>query len=327
MPRNINVLVTGGAGFIGSHVADRLLADGCEVTVVDNFDPYYDPGVKWSNIRGHLGSRRYRLVEVDIRDLAALESNLTGRFDAIIHLAAKAGVRPSLIDPIAYQQVNVIGTQNLLELARRWGVKQFVFASSSSVYGVNPGVPWREDDHVLMPISPYASTKLSGEMLGHVYSHLYGMRFVALRFFTVFGPRQRPDLAIHKIARLILEGKAVPIYGDGSSRRDYTYIDDIVEGVLRATDYEDSAYEVINLGGSRTVSLLEMVRAIEDTIGTKAIMDFRPEQPGDVPQTYADTQKASALLGFCPGTDFRAGLEQFIAWLRPCASTAHAQVA
>lgn len=247
--------MTGGAGFIGSHLVDRLLAEGWRVTVVDNFDPFYDPAIKRKNIESHLAHPNYRLVEVDIRDLEGLRARLSGDYDVIVHLAAKAGVRSSIQDPVGYQEVNVGGTQNLLELAREWGVKQVVFASSSSVYGVNPNVPWREDDHVLLPISPYASTKVTGELLGHVYSHLYGIRFIALRFFTVYGPRQRPDLSIHKFARRMLRREPIPIYGDGSARRDYTYVDDVIEGVRRAMDYTATPYEVINLGNNETVSV------------------------------------------------------------------------
>ena len=310
-----HALVTGGAGFIGSHLTGRLLAQGWRVTVVENFDPFYDPAIKRSNLREHRQNGAFRLVEADIRDLAVLRERLCGGYDVMVHLAAKAGVRPSIKDPVAYQEVNVQGTQNLLELAKEWGVKQFAFASSSSVYGVNPNVPWREDDHVLLPISPYASTKVSGELMGHVYSHLYGIRFIALRFFTVYGPRQRPDLAIHKFARLMLEGKPLPVYGDGSTRRDYTYIDDIVEGVCAAMEYTGSRYEVINLGNNRTVGLLEMIRALEEISGLRAKPEYQPEQPGDVPQTYADISKARALLGYGPRAEFREGLTRFWAWL------------
>ncbi len=317
MPDVRKVLVTGGAGFIGSHLVDRLLERGDSVTVVDSFDPFYDPLEKRRNLRPHAGKDNFRLVEADIRDLPGLEQGLAGlAFDAICHLAARAGVRPSIQDPVACQEVNVLGTQNLLEIGRKKGVKQFVFASSSSVYGVNPKVPWREDDPVLLPISPYASTKVSGELLGHVYSRLYGIRFVALRFFTVYGPRQRPDLAIRKFARLMLEGKPVPVYGDGSSSRDYTYSGDIVHGVEAALEYGGSAYEVINLGNSRTVSLDGMIRELEGVLGVKAARQEMPPQAGDVPQTWASVEKARALLGFEPRTPFREGLEAFAKWLR-----------
>src|SRR5688572_30179308 len=223
-----HVLVTGGAGFIGSHLVDALLARGCTVTVLDNYDPFYSRSIKEQNVAAAKQDPRYRLVEGDLRDLDSLRAALHGTYDAIVHLAARAGVRPSIEDPLTYQDVNVRGTQNMLQLAKEWGVKQFVFASSSSVYGVNPRVPWSEDDHVLQPISPYASTKVSGELLGHVYSHLYGISFIALRFFTVYGPRQRPDLAIHKFAYLMTQGRSIPVFGDGSTRRDYTFIADIV---------------------------------------------------------------------------------------------------
>lgn len=311
-----HALVTGGAGFIGSHLVDRLLKEGWQVTVVDNFDPFYDPAIKRKNISAHFDYKTYRLFEIDIRDMEALHEKLTDDYDVIVHLAAKAGVRPSIQDPIGYQEVNVRGTQNLLEFARHRGIKQFVFASSSSVYGINHNVPWKEDDCVLKPISPYASTKVSGELLGHVYSHLYGIRFIALRFFTVYGPRQRPDLAIHKFARLMLEGKPIPIYGDGSSRRDYTYIDDIIEGVRRAMDYTATLYEVINLGNNQTVSLLEMVRTLEEALGIKAKLEFLPPQPGDVPQTWADMEKAERLLGFRPKVRFENGIVEFVRWIR-----------
>ncbi|MGI6605107.1 MAG: NAD-dependent epimerase/dehydratase family protein [bacterium] len=308
-------LVTGGAGFIGSHLVDRLLAEGWQVTVVDSFDSFYDPAIKRKNIAPHLEYSKYRLVEADIRHLETLRAQLSGEYDAIVHLAAKAGVRPSIQDPIGYQTVNVGGTQNLLELAKEWGVKQFVFASSSSVYGVNPNVPWREDDWVLLPISPYASTKVSGELMGHVYSHLYGIRFIALRFFTVYGPRQRPDLAIHKFARKMLAGEPIPIYGDGSSRRDYTFIDDIIQGVRAAMDYTATPYEVINLGNNHTVSLMEMIRALEETLGIKAELEFLPPQLGDVPQTWADVEKAGRLLDYKPVTCLESGLIKFWKWM------------
>lgn len=310
-----HALVTGGAGFIGSHLVDKLLAEGWQVTVVDNFDPFYDPAVKRRNIAPHLDYSNYRLIKADIRDLETLHAELSGEYDVIVHLAAKAGVRPSIQDPIGYQTVNVGGTQNLLELAKEWGVKQFVFASSSSVYGINPNVPWREDDPVLLPISPYAATKVAGELLGHVYSQLHGIRFIALRFFTVYGPRQRPDLAIHKFARLMLKREPLPLYGNGSSSRDYTYIDDIITGIRAAMDYSGSQYEIINLGNNKTVSLLEMIRALEKALTVKARLELLPLQPGDVPQTWADVEKAKRLLGFCPNTPLGEGLRRFAEWL------------
>ena len=310
------VLVTGAAGFIGSHLVDDLLKTGWAVTALDNFDAFYDRSLKEANVAPHRAAKGYQLIEADLRDLPRLRGLLAGGYDVIVHLAAKAGVRPSIADPIGYQEVNLGGTQNLFELAREWGTPQFVFASSSSVYGVNPRVPWREDDAVLLPISPYASTKVSGELLGHVYSHLYGMRFLALRFFTVYGPRQRPDLAIHKFTRLLLEGRPVPFYGDGSTRRDYTFVADIVQGVRAAMEYTATKYEIINLGNNRTVSLAELVAAIERNLGVKAVLDRQPEQPGDVPQTWADVSKAGRLLGYAPRTRLEEGVAAFAAWLR-----------
>ena len=323
----MKILLTGAAGFIGSHLSDRLLADGH--TVVDNFEPFYPRAVKERNLAAALKHPGFKLIEADIRDAASLAAALEGAipetrnpkletqpFDAIVHLAAKAGVRPSIEDPVGYQNTNVMGTQNLLELARRLGVKQFVFASSSSVYGVNPRVPWREEDAVLMPISPYASTKVSGELLGHVYAHLYGIRFLALRFFTVYGPRQRPDLAIHKFARLMQAGKPIPVFGDGSTRRDYTYVDDIVAGIVGAIRYQATPYEVVNVGNNRTVSLNELIAGLEQALGVKAVLERKPEQPGDVPQTWADVAKAGRLFGYAPATAFGDGLACFYAWLR-----------
>jgi UDP-glucuronate 4-epimerase len=312
----MHVLVTGAAGFIGSHLVDSLLADGHRVTGVDNFDPFYARTTKDRNIDAHRGAAAWRLVEADIRDGSSLRPAFTNGIDVIVHLAAKAGVRPSLMDPISYQDVNVRGTQNLLELAREHGIRQFVFASSSSVYGVNPRVPWSEEDHVLQPISPYASTKVSGELLGHVYSHLYGIRFVALRFFTVYGPRQRPDLAIHKFAREMLAGRALPVFGDGSTRRDYTFVDDVIAGVRGAIDYTRSSYEVINLGNNQTITLLEMIRGLEEALGVKATLNWQPEQPGDVPQTWANVEKARRLLGYDPRTNYATGVRRFVDWLK-----------
>jgi UDP-glucuronate 4-epimerase len=310
-----HALVTGGAGFIGSHLVDRLLAEGWSVTCVDNFEPFYDPEIKARNAREHATNDRFRLVTADVRDFPGLRKQLSGRYDVVVHLAAKAGIQPSVLDPFTYQQVNVAGTLNMLELAREWGVAQFVFASSSSVYGISPAVPWREDDHALLPISPYASSKISAELLGHVYSHLYGIRFIALRFFTVYGPRQRPDLAIHKFARLMVENRPVPVYGDGSTRRDYTYIGDIVDGVRAAMNYTASRHEVINLGNGRAVSLLETIQMLEAVLGVKAHLEWHPAQLGDVPQTYADIHKARELLGYEPRTELMAGLRKFVEWM------------
>ncbi|MEM6963154.1 MAG: GDP-mannose 4,6-dehydratase [Bacteroidota bacterium] len=310
-----HVLVTGGAGFIGSSLSDQLIADNYRVTVIDNFDAFYDRSVKEQNIAALLNHPHFNFLELDINDLPQLSTHLTEAYDVIVHVAAKAGVHASIKTPVACQQANVMGTQNMLEIAKAKQVKQFVFASSSSVYGVNPNVPWRESDQNMMPISPYASSKLSCELLGHVYAHLYGIRFIALRFFTVYGPRQRPDLAIHKFAKMILNEVPITMYGDGSSRRDYTYIDDILKGVRAAMDYQASDFEIINLGNHRTVSLREMISTIEEVFEKKAIIQQLPTQPGDVPQTYADISKAQRLLDYHPQTSFLEGIRRFKIWM------------
>jgi UDP-glucuronate 4-epimerase len=309
-------LVTGGAGFVGSHLVDALLAEGWRVTAVDNFDRFYSREAKELNIAAHRPNANFSLVELDIADANALQERVRESFDVVVHLAAKAGVRPSIENPIAYQDANVRGTQNVLELCRAIGVQHVVFASSSSVYGVNPNVPWCENDHVLLPISPYASTKVSAELLGHVYSRLYGIRFLALRLFTVYGPRQRPDLAIHKFARSMLDGATIPCFGDGSSRRDYTYVDDVVKGIRAAMDYTATSYEVINIGNSSSVGLHELIKALEDVLQVRALTRRLPNQPGDVPITWADSSKAERLLGFRPNTRLGDGLERFAEWLR-----------
>lgn len=309
------ILLTGGAGFIGSQLSAHLLNEGWALDVIDSFDTFYDPAVKESNVAALHTFPAYRLHRIDIRDLESLKA-LDGGYDAIIHLAARAGVRPSIEEPVLYQEVNVRGTQNILEMARQWGVPRFVFASSSSVYGLNTSLPWREEDAVLKPISPYASTKVSGELLGHVYSHLYGIRFLALRFFTVYGPHQRPDLAIHKFSRLMLQGKPVPLFGDGSSRRDYTYIDDIVQGIGGALAYDRSMYEVVNLGNDRTVSLREMLGVLEDALDVKARIEWLPEAPGDLQATWASIRKAKDLFGYSPQLSFEEGVQRFAQWIR-----------
>lgn len=312
----MRALVSGGAGFIGSHLVDRLLDEGQTVLVLDNFDPFYDKRIKEAHFSVHRDNPLFSLVELDIlnRDKVMKTIQQFGP-DVIVHLAAKAGVRPSLEDPVACQQVNVQGTQHLLEAAKESSVKQFIFGSSSSVYGVNPHVPWREADCVLNPISPYAASKVAAELLGHVYSHLYGIRFIALRFFTVYGPRQRPDLAIHKFARRMLEGKPISLFGDGSTSRDYTFVGDIVQGIRAAVDYAESDYEIINLGNQRTVRLSDLVCQLERVFDLKANVVYEPEQPGDVPKTYADIDKAKRLLGYEPRTDFEEGLQKFKGWL------------
>lgn len=311
-----HALVTGGAGFIGSHCVEQLLAKGWRVTAVDNFDPFYDPLIKRANLKLSEAYDSFKLVELDVRNVEDVRSRLVDDYDVIVHLAAKPGVRPSIRNSAVYHDVNVRGTENVLELARERRISQFVFASSSSVYGINPRVPWSEDDHLLQPISPYASSKVSGEALGHVYSYLYGIRFIGLRFFSVYGPRQRPDLAIYKFARALLQGDPVLFYGDGATRRDYTAVDDIVSGTIAAIDYVDSMYELFNLGNSETVSLSELVSHLEKVLGVRAIRDPQPDQLGDMPQTWADISKARALLGYKPCTEFREGLQRFALWLR-----------
>ncbi len=317
-----NLLITGGAGFIGSHLVDRLLASDVErITVVDDFNDFYNPSIKRDNIREHLKDPRYSIHEVDIRNRKTLEQIFSGsNFDCVVHLAARAGVRPSLSEPQLYTETNINGTVNLLELARQHHIKQFVFGSSSSVYGINAKVPFSEDDPIRQPISPYAATKGAGELLCHTYSHLYGLRCVCLRFFTVYGPRQRPDLAIHKFAKLISQHKPIPVFGDGTTRRDYTYIDDIIDGVTAAIDYDKSDYEVINLGESRTVELRELISLLEKELDTHAIIERQPPQPGDVPQTFADVSKARALLNYQPKTQIEEGLHRFVEWFRMSSS-------
>lgn len=313
----MNILLTGCAGFIGSHALERILDLGHSVIGVDNFDPYYSRTIKNQNLSG-IDSENFQILEADLADTDTYRKiefmNGQNSFDAIIHLAAKAGVRPSINDPLGYQRANVIGTQNLLEFAKRHSIRQFVFASSSSVYGVNPNVPWRESDLVLQPISPYASTKVSCELMGHVYSQLYGIRFLGLRFFTVYGPRQRPDLAINKFVRLMLEGSPIPVFGDGSTRRDYTYVSDIVDGIISALFYEKTDYEIFNLGNDKTISLSEMIAAIEYALGKQAIIDRKPEQPGDVSQTWADIEKSKKFLNYDPKYSFAEGLNSYIAY-------------
>lgn len=310
-------LVTGGAGFIGSHLVDRLLAQNPgRVTVVDNFDEFYSQQIKRHNIESHLRHPAYRLIEADIRNYNALRQVLAEEhFDTLIHLAAKAGVRPSVSDPRGYQEVNIAGTLNLLELAERNGIKKFVFGSSSSVYGPAATPPFREDAP-LSPISPYAATKAAGELLAHTYSHLYKMNITCLRFFTVYGARQRPDLAIHKFARLISSGSPIPVYGDGSAERDFTYIDDILQGVLAAVEYDATLYEVINLGESHTITVNRLIELLEDALGKKAIVERQAPQPGDMPRTHADISKARTLLGYQPTTPIEVGIRKFAEWFK-----------
>ncbi len=319
----MKVVVTGGAGFIGSHLCQRLVEEGHRVFAVDNFDPFYDPADKRRNLAALLPLDGFRLVEADIRDLPGMESALcsagAGGADVIVHLAARAGVRPSIQEPVLYSQVNLDGTTAVLDLARRLGTSRFVFGSSSSVYGNNEKVPFSEDDPVEHPISPYAATKRAGELLCHTYHHLYGLSVVCLRFFTVYGPRQRPDLAIHKFTRLMAEGAPIPIFGDGSTERDYTYVDDIVQGVLGAMEYAGAhpgSFEIVNLGESQTVSLGRLVGLLADALGVAPRIERLPLQPGDVMRTFADVGKARRLLGYTPTTDIEVGIALFVEWFR-----------
>lgn len=311
----MNFLVTGGAGFIGSHVCGALLRRAHRVTVLDDFNDAYDPARKRKNVARFLGQRRFSLVRGDIRDPRALARAFRcGPFDQIIHLAARAGVRPSLRDPLLYADVNVGGTVRLLEAARQNRVGKFIFASSSSVYGARQKTPFREDEPCF-PVSPYAATKLAGETLCHSYHHLYDMDVVCLRFFTVYGPRQRPDLVIYKFACAMTAGKPLEVFGDGSSQRDYTYIDDIVRGVLTTTQRR-FGYEIINLGGSGTVRLVDLIRKLEREFGISAQRKHVPAQPGDVPLTCADPKKALRLLGWQPRVSLEEGLHHFVQWFK-----------
>ncbi|MFC5532214.1 GDP-mannose 4,6-dehydratase [Cohnella yongneupensis] len=320
------VLITGGAGFIGSHLGEALLSNGVKVVTVDSFNDYYDPAIKRRNVAetrkfmaiNAISDTNYTVCEGDIRDIAFLNEVFSDYpIDAIVHLAAYAGVRPSISNPVLYTDVNINGTVNLLEMSRQYNVGSFVFASSSSVYGNNEKVPFAEDDVVDYPISPYAATKKAGELLCHTYHSLYDINVACLRFFTVFGPRQRPDLAIHKFTKLIAEGKPIPYYGDGSTERDYTYIEDIIDGVTKAIEWAGAGkgkYEVFNLGESNTIRLDRMIAAIEAELGKKALIERLPMQPGDVNRTNADVSKARRMLGYDPKWHFEEGIREFVQW-------------
>ena len=338
------ILITGGAGFIGSTVAEKLLEQGNKVIVVDNFNDFYDYNRKIRNILEATGnyekvneilensskdekieklkkivnSENFVLEYTDIRDMEKMDKIFSEyKIDLAFNPAAMAGVRPSLLDPLLYEEVNIKGYMNLLELCKKYGIKKFIQASSSSVYGNNKNVPFKETDIVDFAISPYAATKKSGEVLGHVYHKLYDIDMIQLRFFTVYGPKQRPDLAIHKFTKMILEEKSIPFYGDGNTKRDYTYIDDIVDGILKSIDYlfkNKNVYEIFNLGESHVVSLKEMVETIEKVLGKKAVLDKQPMQPGDVEKTYADISKAKEILGYNPKTNFEDGIKKFVDW-------------
>jgi UDP-glucuronate 4-epimerase len=314
------ILLTGGAGFIGSHVAEALVRRGFALTIVDNLDAFYPPAWKLKNLEEIRRAGAFDFVEQDICELESLRE-VFGRVrpEIVIHLAARAGVRPSIEQPLAYERINVAGTLNLLELCRQMGVSKFVFGSSSSVYGAASRTPFSEDQAGLRPISPYAATKLAGELLCSTYAHLFGFAVVCLRFFTVYGPRQRPDLAIHKFTALLEKGQPLPVFGDGCSGRDYTYIDDILAGVLAALDYEPPAgtrFEIFNLGNSHPVKLNELIGLLERVTGRKAVLDLLPAQPGDVPLTWPDIGKAQRLLGYQPATRIEEGLKRFLAWYR-----------
>lgn len=339
-------LITGGAGFIGSTVAEKLLKNENKIVVVDNFNDFYDYNRKIRNILEITGNfeklslifkenskeeKIKKLIEIvnsenfilyygDIRNIEFLETVFSKyKFDLVFNPAAMAGVRPSLLDPILYEEVNIKGYMNILEMCKKYGIKKFIQASSSSVYGNNKSVPFKETDVVDFAISPYAATKKSGEVIGHVYHKLYGIDMVQLRFFTVYGPKQRPDLAIHKFTKMILEDKPIPFYGDGDTKRDYTYIDDIVDGILKSTEYlfkNENVYEIFNLGESHVISLKEMVETIENELGKKAILNKQPMQPGDVEKTYADITKAKTMLGYNPQTDFKDGIKKFVEWYK-----------
>jgi len=311
----MKALVTGAAGFIGSHLCERLLAGGQAVLAVDNFDDFYDPAVKRKNIAECLKNKNFELVEADIRDSGAMDKAVGSNIDIIVHLAARAGVRPSIAQPVLYADVNINGTLVLLEAAKKHNIDKFIFGSSSSVYGNNKKVPFSEDDSVDFPISPYAATKKAAELICHTYHHLYNIDITCLRFFTVYGPRQRPDLAIHKFAKLIEAGKPVPIYGDGTMQRDFTFINDIIAGVV-ASIKKCKGWHIYNLGESRPISVNELVEKLEQALGKKAIRHHQPLQPGDVDRTCADVTRAVNELGYQPATKIETGLAEFVNWLR-----------
>lgn len=315
-----NVLITGGAGFIGSHLTHRLLERGDRVTNLDEFNDFYDPALKWSNVKPFLGREAYTLVEGDIRDSDLVNSLFRdSQFDTVVHLAARAGVRPSLAEPILYEETNCIGTIHLLEAARRHGPETFIFGSSSSVYGINKKVPFAETDEINQPISPYATTKRAGELLCYNYHHLYQLKIACLRFFTVYGPSQRPEMAIHKFTRLIASGEPITMFGDGSSRRDYTYVDDIIDGIVSTMELAPD-FEVLNLGGAETTALSDLVSWIGQELAIEPKIEYLPDQPGDVPITYADVSKAQRLLGYSPKVSIREGIRRFVAWHRESTS-------
>jgi len=312
----MNFLVTGGAGFIGSNLCERLLQQGDSVWAFDDLNDFYSPLRKQRNLRELREHKRFNFVQGDLRDKKGVEELFSGgKFDQVIHLAARAGVRPSIEDPVLYQEVNVVGTTHVLEAARCRKIRKVTIASSSSVYGVNSKVPFSETDPIFQPISPYAASKLACEALGHVYHHVHGMDIIMLRFFTVYGPRQRPDLAIHKFAGLIEEGKPIPVFGDGSTARDYTFVTDTLDGIMACTQKE-FGYQIFNLGENQCVKLSRLIELLEQTLGKTATIDRLPDQPGDVPVTYADISKAEKLLGYHPRIKIEAGIKLFIDWFK-----------
>jgi UDP-glucuronate 4-epimerase len=308
----MKTLITGGAGFIGSNVTRKLLQEGNEVVIIDDFNDYYDPAIKHGNIADFKND--VEIIEGDIRDYSSVDRAFASGIDAVIHLAARAGVRPSIADPDLYVSTNIQGTLNLLKAAHRIELRNFVFASSSSVYGVNEKVPFAETDLIQSTISPYAMTKLAGEQMCSNFSHLYGMRTVCLRLFTVYGPGQRPDLAIHKFTKRILNGEALEMYGDGSTERDYTYVDDIVQGVTAALGYQGPLFDIFNLGESQTTTLRDLIGEIGKALGKEPVIARKPEQPGDVPRTFADISKSRELLGYKPQTKIAEGIPKFVRW-------------
>ena len=310
---NMRILVTGGAGFIGSHLVERLLAAGHTVAILDDFNDFYDPQIKQANIAGF--AKDVIVHHVDLRDGASVRKLFhREKFEVIAHLAARAGVRPSIQHPQLYYDTNVIGTLHLLEAARVIGAQRFIFASSSSIYGASKTVPFSEDEHLIQTLSPYVATKIAGEFLCSTYSHLYQLRVVALRYFTVYGPRQRPDLAIRQFTRRIHAGQPIEQFGDGTTRRDYTYIDDVIQGTMAALRYEGPLFDIFNLGESETIQLKDLIVAIENALGKKAEINQLPEQPGDMPLTCADISKARRLLGYSPATRWSEGLPKFVEW-------------
>jgi UDP-glucuronate 4-epimerase len=314
----MRILITGGAGFIGSHLVERLLAAGHTLAILDDFNDFYDPQIKQANIAGF--AKDVTIHHVDLRDSASVRTLFhREKFEAIAHLAARAGVRPSIQYPQLYYDTNVTGTLHLLEAGRVTGLQRFIFASSSSVYGASKTVPFSEDQHLTQTLSPYAATKIAAEFLCSTYSHLYGLRVVALRYFTVYGPRQRPDLAIHQFTQRIYAGQPIEQFGDGTTRRDYTYIDDIIQGTMAALQYEGPLFDIFNLGESETIQLKDLIVAIENALGKKAKINQLPEQPGDMPLTCADISKARKLLGYNPTTRLSGGLPRFIDWFLRCA--------